>query len=147
MRERIADLNRRVEQRQEEAALSRPVSYRDVARFFLWRGGYALAGPVVILLGQPLVTGLSGTVLMLGGFLALVLGGFVGSARALGRPAHTAMFGVLALCALLFPLLWIRTADTGISPAFATGMSALLGLATLVVALAALDAVGREIGP
>jgi hypothetical protein len=43
MRERIAALNRRVEQRQEEVALSRPISYRDVARFFLWRGGYALA--------------------------------------------------------------------------------------------------------
>ncbi|MFB6228035.1 MAG: hypothetical protein ABEH88_05555 [Halobacteriales archaeon] len=147
MRERIADLNRRIEQRQKEVTLSRPVSYRDVARFFLWRGGYALAGPVVILLGQPLVTGFAGTILMLGGLLALVLGGFVGSARALGRLSHAAGFGVLALCALFFPVLWVRTADAGISPAFATGIGAVLGLTTLVVALAALDAVRREVGP
>ncbi len=147
MRERIADLNRRVEQRQESVTLSRPVSYRDVTRFFFWRGGYALAGPVVILLGQPLVTGLGGTVLMAGGLLALVLGGFVGSARALDRLSHAAGFGALALCALLAPVLWIRTGDAGISPAFATGMGVLLGVASLVVALAALDAVRRELGP
>lgn len=147
MRERIAALNRRIKRRQEEVTLSRPVSYRDVARFFLWRGGYALAGPVVILLGQPLVTGLAGTVLMLGGLLAIVFGGFVGGARALERFSHAAGFGVLALCALFVPVLWIRTADTEISPAFATGIGAILALASLVVALTALDAVRREVGP
>jgi hypothetical protein len=147
MRERIADLHRRVEQRQETATLSRPVSYRGVARFFLWRGGYALAGPVVILLGQPLVTGLAGTALMTGGFLALVLGGFVGGARALGRISHATGFGALALCALFAPVLWIQTADAGISPAFATAMGVLFGVASLVVALATLDAVRRELEP
>ena len=147
MRERIANLNRWMEQRQEATVLSRPVSYRDVARFFLWRGGYALAGPVVILLGQPLVTGFVGTVLMTGGFLALVLGVFVGAARALGRTSHAAVFGVLGLSALFTPVLWIRSGDAGISPAFATGMGVLLGVVSLVVALAALDAVRRELGP
>jgi hypothetical protein len=43
MREPIATRDGRLEQRKAAASLSPPVSYRDVARFFPWRGGYALA--------------------------------------------------------------------------------------------------------
>jgi len=145
MRERIARLNDRLERRRREATLSEPVTYRDVARFFLWRGGYALVGPLIILAGQPLITGVGGTLLMGGGFLAMVLAGFAGCARTLDRPMHVAAFGVLALAALVLPVLRLGSTGAGVSTTFAGGMAVLLGFVSVLVGLVASDAVRREL--
>jgi len=115
MRDRIASLNDRLERRRREATLAEPVTYRDVARFFLWRGGYALVGPLVILAGQPLITGVEGTLLMGGGFLAMVLAGFAGCARTLGRSSHVPVFGAVGIVALVAPVFLIGTTDPDVS--------------------------------
>jgi len=145
MRDRIASLNDRLERRRREATLAEPVTYRDVARFFLWRGGYALVGPLVILAGQPLITGVEGTLLMGGGFLAMVLAGFAGCARTLGRSSHVPVFGAVGIVALVAPVFLIGTTDPDVSVTFAGGMAVLMGFVSVLVALVASDTVRREL--
>jgi hypothetical protein len=145
MRERITNLNRWVEQRQEEAMLSYPVSYRDVARFFLWRGGYALAGPMVILLVSPFTAGVAGAASLWAGVLGAILVTFAGAARALDRPRHAAGFSALALCVLAAPVAWIEVATVGVATAFAAGIALFFGVAGVIVALVASDELSREL--
>lgn len=145
MREPIANLARWLERSQENAALSRPVSYRDLSRFFLWRGGYALAGPVLVVLVSPLTAGVGGALSLWGGLLGLVFVSLAGCARALDRPSHAAGFGVLALCALSAPVAWIETAGAGVSTAFAAGIALLFAVVSVPVSLLAFDTVRREL--
>jgi hypothetical protein len=144
MRETIANLHRWLEQRRE-VALSRPVAYRDVARFFFWRGGYALAGPVVILLASPFTTGVAGAASLWAGLVGMVLVTFAGSARALDRPLHAAGFAALALCTLAAPVAWIEVTTVGFATAFAAGIALFFGVAGAIVALVASDELRREL--
>jgi hypothetical protein len=144
MRDRIADLSDRLKRRNEAATLSEPVSYGDLVRFLFWRGGYALAGPLVILLAQPLLSGLTGTILLGGGMFALAIAAFAGGARALDRPVQATALGTLTACALVV-LVLRSTTDDALSTAFAAGMTALFGLASALVGPATYDAVEREL--
>ena len=144
MRDRIATLSDRLECRHEAATLSEPVSYGDLVRFFFWRGGYALVGPLVVLLAQPFLSGVTGTVLLGCGLLAMVLAGFAGSARALDRRGHAAALGGLTAVAFVIPSLW-STTDPAFSTGFVVGMSVFLGFVSVLVGLVASDEVRREL--
>lgn len=144
MRETIANLYSRLEQRQG-VTLSRPVAYRDVARFFFWRGGYALAGPLVILLASPFTTGVAGAASLWAGLLGMILVTFAGAARALDRPLHTAGFAALAICTLAAPVAWIEAASVGFATAFAAGIALFFGVAGVIVGLVASGELRREL--
>ena len=145
MRERLAEFNERLGRRREAATLSEPVSYPELARFFLWRGVYALAGPLVVLLPtQVFLSGITGTILLGCGLFAVLLAGAAGSVYALGRPVHAAAFGTLTASLLAVQSLW-STTDPAFSTGFVVGMSVFLGFVSVLVGLVASDEVRREL--
>lgn len=142
MSDRLVRFGRWVESHREAAELSRPVSYGGVLRYLFWKAVPGLAGPVVVLVMQPILYGTEGLVVFGGATALFVAAVLAGTAAARRKPVHVGAFALAGLAVVAGMARW--TADAGRS-GLAGWLVLFFGFTGLLVAGVGYVAVTRAI--